>query len=523
MTTSTSTLTRTPGRKKLAGLIAASFCLWGGAATLRSSDRDTRSNGVEVVADVHHDRSDDLWKLAKTAPSTDQGLGQPTSAPLSTATATTISSAVPATLNLSFEGMAAGLGWPTGDPTGAAGQTQYVQYVNASYAVFSKTGTLMLGPVPGNTLWQGFGGSCETRNDGDPTVAFDQMAGVWVLAHHATPPGGPYLQCIAVSLTSDATGQYNRYAFQLVSNYPDWPKLGIWPDAYYFTMDELDSTNNFIDSAVCAVDRRQMLAGAAATAQCFATSAPSLHSLLPSNLDGATFPPAGTPNYLLNLGQNSLNLWTFHVDFTAPANSTFAGPTPITVGTFTMSCQASNGICIPQPGTAQRLDAVSDRLMPRLAYRNFGTYQSLVVNHTVGAGGAGVRWYELRVTAGTPQLYQQGTIKPDSNSRWIGSAAMDKVGDIAIGYNVSGAAVYPGIRFNGRTASHSHGSMQGELSIIEGSGSQLPKDRNWADTSLLALDPADDCTFWYTNQYLTTNGTNNWHTRIGAFKFGACH
>jgi hypothetical protein len=414
------------------------------------------------------------------------------------------------------------------DTNGAVGATQYVQWVNESFAVFDKvTGAIVTGfPKTGNTLWSGFGGGCETNNDGDPIVQYDKAAARWVFTQFSVSTT-PYLQCVAVSTTSDATGTYNRYAFNYGSQFPDYPKLGVWPDAYYITFNIFNG-NSFGGSKLCAYDRTSMLAGAAATQQCFQLSS-SFGGVLPADLDGTTAPPPGSPNFLLNFGANSLNLWKFHVDWATPANTTLSGPTNIPVAAFTPAC--GGGTCIPQPNTRQQLDSLADRLMYRLAYRNFGAHESLVVNHSVavGAGGkrggassVGVRWYEIQNPNATPKVFQQSTFSPDSSFRWMGSIAMDKVGDIAVGYSVSSSSVHPSIRFTGRLFTDPLGTMAAENSILMGSGSQLRNLNRWGDYSAMTVDPVDDCTFWYTNEYLKSDGTFNWSTQIASFKFPGC-
>jgi fibronectin type 3 domain-containing protein len=263
-----------------------------------------------------------------------------------------------------------------------------------------------------------------------------------------------------------------------------------------------------------------MLTGAAATQQCFQLSS-SFGGLLPSDLDGATLPPAGSPNYFLNFGSSSLNLWRFHVDWGNTANTTLTGPTTIPVAAFSQAC--NGGTCIPQGGTTQTLDSLGDRLMYRLAYRNFGDHESIVANHSVTAGSSvGVRWYELRSLSSVPTVYQQGTYAPDSSYRWMGSIAMDKAGNIALGYSVSSASMYPAIRYTGRGPTDPLDTMGSETSIIEGGGSQLRGLSRWGDYSSMSIDPVDDCTFWYTSEYLQFNGSFNWSTRIASFEFPSC-
>jgi hypothetical protein len=402
------------------------------------------------------------------------------------------------------------------DTNGAVGATQFMQWVNQDFAVFNKsTGALVYGPAAGNTFWAGFGGACETSNSGDPIAQYDKAATRWVVTQPVFT--SPYMVCVAVSTTSDATGAYNRYVFSMPS-FPDYPKLGVWPDAYYMSFNMFG--RRFLGANACAMDRAKMLAGAAATMQCFQQSS-SVASLLPSDLDGTTVAPAGSPAFFVNVGSNSLNLWKFHVDFTAPANSTFIGPTNLPVAAFTPAC--NGGACIPQLGTNQSLDSLADRLMYRLAYRNFGNHDSLVVNHSVTAGsGVGIRWYELQNPNTNPVVFQQGTYAPTSDFRWMGSIAMDSAGDIAVGYSASSSSIHPAIRYTGRTPADPLGVLQVESSIIEGTGSQLSGLSRWGDYSSMSVDPVDDCTFWYTTEYLKIDGTFNWNTRIASFKFPGC-
>jgi len=427
-------------------------------------------------------------------------------------------------VGLNFEGIGDGqygftVEYIPPDTNGAVGATQYVQWVNTYFAIFDKTmGSLLAGPTPGNTLWLGFGGGCETDNDGDPIVLYDKLAARWVMGQFSvsTPP---YLQCVAVSVNSDATGSWYRYSFEY-DDFDDYPKMGVWPDAYYETFNMFEN-NTFMGSDACAYNRTAMLTGQAATQVCFQQE-PFVGGLLPSDVDGVTLPPAGSPDYMLNYGDNSLNLYQFHVDFNQPSNSTFTGPTVIDVAPFTPLCNGG-AECVPQPLTTNTLDSLADRLMYRLAYRNFGNHESLVVNHSVAvSGGGGVRWYEVQSPGTTPVVAQQGTYAPDSNYRWMGSIAMDKIGDIALGYSVSSGGVYPSIAFAGRLPTDPPGALEAETTVIVGSGSQTPNVNRWGDYSSMSVDPSDDCTFWYTQQYQLTTGAYNWNTRIVSFEFPGC-
>jgi hypothetical protein len=498
------------------------------------------SGGVEVSDSVYNDVSAPLRDLTGAAPTGStakekkqkplrvlpnmgNALNQPDGA-----LQTSIGTAVATTAGLNFAGVGNGdYGFAPNaappDPNGAVGATQYVQWVNESFAVFNKsTGAIVAGfPKAGNSIWAGFGGGCQTNNDGDPIVQYDKAANRWILTQFSVSTT-PYMQCVAVSTSSDATGTYNRYAFSYgTTQFNDYPKLGVWPDGYYISYNIFNNGNTFAGSKVCAFDRTAMLAGAAATQQCFQLST-SYGGLLPSDLDGTIAPPAGSPNFFMNFGANSLNLWKFHVDFANSANSTFTGPTTIPVPTFSAAC-SGGGTCIPQSGTTQKLDSLADRLMYRLAYRNFGDHEALVVNHSVTAGSSvGVRWYEIRSPNGTPTVYQSGTYAPDSNFRWMGSIAMDKVGNIALGYSVSSSTLHPSIRYTGRAPGDALGTLQAENTILTGAGSQLSGLSRWGDYSAMTVDPVDDCTFFYTNEYLKANGTFNWSTQIASFKFSSC-
>src|SRR6185503_12757228 len=363
----------------------------------------------------------------------------------------------------------------------------------------------------------------------DGVVLYDKAANRWIVSQFAVT-AAPYYQCVAVSQTADATGAWTRYSYNYGSVFPDYPKIGVWPDGYYISFNMFNG-NTFAGAKVCAYDRASMLAGAPAAQQCFQLST-SYGGVLPSDLDGAAsggtsgMPPAGAPNYFLNKGASVLNLWRFHVDWANSANTKLTGPISIPVASFTSAC--SGGTCIPQSGTSQKLDSLADRLMYRLAYRNFGTYESLVVTHSVNVGNSrrsqysGVRWYEIRNPNGTPTVAQQSTFAPDSSFRWMGSIAQDKQGNMALGYSVSSSTMHPSIRYTARAATDPASTMGTEVSIVAGTGSQLANLSRWGDYSAMTLDPDDDCTFWFTSEYLKANGTWNWSTRIASFRFPSC-
>jgi Carboxypeptidase regulatory-like domain/Fibronectin type III domain len=509
------------------------------------------NHGVEVSAAVRHDVSPPLRTIHVSAPSAanlterplrrvNPGNGSGPDTALQTTTTTSFSGNT--TTGQAFEGIGQGqygfsVQYAPPDTNGAVGDTQYVQWVNTYMAVFDKSTHALQLLTPGNAVWQGFGGGCQTNNDGDPIVQYDKIANRWILTQFSVSTT-PYLQCVAVSTTDNATGSYNRYAFSYGnSSFPDYPKLGVWPDGYYISYNVFGKLF-FKGAMVCAFDRAKMLAGQAATQQCFQLSR-SYGGLLPSDLDGSTaslqpgssgLPPAGTPNLFVNFGSNSLNVWKFHVDWANSNNTTLSGPTSIAVDPFTTACNGG-GTCIPQPGTSQKLDSLGDRLMYRLAYRHFPDgHEALVVNHSVSVNGTtSVRWYELdnptngTMATGTPRVAQQGTLSAsDGTSRWMGSIAMDASGDIALGYSASSSSVYPSVRLTGRLATDAAGTMQTETTLMAGNGSQQANLSRWGDYSAMSVDPVDDCTFWYTNEYLKSNGTWNWNTWIYSFKFDSC-
>src|SRR5919198_3086048 len=417
------------------------------------------------------------------------------------------------------------------DTNGEVGATQYVQDVNVGFQVFDKsTGASVFGPFDIATLWQGMGGTCFNFDDGDPVVVYDQFAGRWAITQFAGS-SVPTDECIAVSTSSDATGSYNTYDFHLGSDFFDYPKFGVWPDAYYMSMNVFNSAGTaFLGVQPFAFDRAAMLAGnpspAFVTFRSSPFFSPAADPFMPADVDGPNLPPAGAPNPFLTegIGSASWPLYRFHLDFATPANSKFTLPANLTPAPYSALC--GGGACVPESG-GEVLDTLGDRGMFRDAYRNFGGgREALVGNMTVSSGGvAGIRWFELNsVTSGTPAFVQQSTYQPDTTYRWMGSAAMDGVGDLAVGFSASSSAIHPQIRYAGRLASDPPNTLaQGEAHLFDGAGSQTDTHyHRWGDYSDLTVDPGDDCTFWYTNEYYATNSDVGWQTRIGSFKFPAC-
>jgi hypothetical protein len=427
-----------------------------------------------------------------------------------------------------FDGMSNACSCYPPDTNGEAGATQYLQMDNLQLQVFNKsTGASVLAAESITTLWSGFGGVCETSGYGDPVVVYDQFANRWVVSQFAGTNDTATDECVAVSTTSDATGSWHRYGFHLGSDFYDYPKLGVWNDGYYMSMNVFGNT--FLGPQPFVFDRTKMLAGQSATYVTTGLLPSSSNQIMPADADGSTPPPAGAPNPFLASGTAS-STWTlfrFHADFTTPANSTFTSAGSLSAAAFTALCPATSS-CVPQAGTSVKLDGLADREMFRSAYRNFGDHEALVGNMSVnaGAGVAGVRWWEINhVTSGTPAFAQQATYSPDATHRWMGSVAMDASGDMALGYSASSATINPQIRYTGRLSGDAANTMgQGEGTIFAGTGSQTGSGNRWGDYSDMSIDPSDDCTFWYTTEYYATtvSGSVPWKTRIASFAFPGC-
>ncbi len=446
-----------------------------------------------------------------------------------------------------FAGMDNINGYYPPDTNGDVGPAHYVQMVNSTLAIFDKAGTVLYGPVDINTLWGGFGGPCQNGNDGDPIVQYDGLSDRWLISQFSVRQTNTY-ECVAVSATSDPLGQYHRYAFGYGTVFPDYPKVGVWPDGYYVTYNmyghDPDSPQRSAPSpgpgntgaTTCALERRAMLTGAPATQQCF--NDPDAFSLQPADVDGPTPPPAGSPNYVVGVSESandSLSMYRFAVDWDNPANSRYTGPITIPVDPFTKACtgDALDGFCVPQPGTAQVIDSMGPFTMYRLAYRNYGSHESLVVNHTVALDGnpgltsqTGIRWYELRAPgADAPVVYQQGTAQSpvDGQFQFMASMAMDRQGNIGMGYSSSSTTLFPSINYIGRLAGDPLGTMPyAEGTIMAGGGSQTGSAGRWGDYTNTSVDPLDDCTFWHTNEYMKATSWNDWSTQIASFVMPGC-
>jgi len=455
------------------------------------------------------------------------------------------------------------------DPVGDVGPNHYVEMVNLAYAVYDKQGNLLAGPFAIGDLWADFPVEDCTDPSGDPIVLYDQLVNRWILSQFTTRGAPYYYNCVAISKTPDPTGEYYRYAFVTQPDtvegtyyFPDYPKYGVWTNSYLMTTRDFGDAGGY-GISVYALEKAKMISGNpnARAAQFFLDSnAMALEligdGLLPADIDGRRRPLDGAPAPIFGSQDNdypygatfdALNVWELKVLWNSKpvASLTLKAQLPVAAFDSNFPCGPSRG-CLPQPGIAnpdQWLDVLSyrQRVTHRLAYRNFGTHEAMVTNQSVEAkpGIAGVRWYEVRRVGGTYSVYQQGTYSPDNVNRWMGSAAMDRDGNIAIGYSVvDGVSVYPGIRYTGRLAGDALGQMTlAEATIIDGTGVQTTTNSRWGDYTSLNVDPVDDCTFWYVNEYYQVSGlpvplpppplpppgtTAPWQTRIASFKLNGC-
>ena len=461
---------------------------------------------------------------------------------------TTAATAAPAPTS-SFAGLdfaSWGAGWPP-DTNGDVGPTYYIQAVNTSVGIFAKSTGARVAAFTFNQLFgqAPTGTPCDASNQGDPVALYDPIGDRWIVTDFAWSnySSGPMYQCMAVSKTNDpVNGGWYFYAWQTETGgiLPDYPKLGVWPDGIYMSANDFATTGSgqYQHAQVWVFERAAMESGATARSVSFnlakTVGGTTVFSLLPSNARVVTgLPPSGAPNYFASIyGSYAARIWKFHVDWSNTANSTFTGPTNVGVATFNVG--PSN---VPENG-GNNIDTLSYRLMMQNQYTNLGGAESLWLTHTVGNGGspnvAQVRWYQLSVTGGTiaSSPTQQSTWAPDSRNRFMPSLAVDKNGDMAVGYSVSDASMYPSIRYAGRLAGDPANTLtQSEASLIEGTGNQCCSFSNgqtntrWGDYSAMTIDP-NGCTFWYTNEYYdtlpSTLSQDNWKTRIGSFTLPGC-
>lgn len=612
------------------GILVAVFILAGGAVSDSKRPRvQFQVGAVRVHRAMKFDVSPPLTSLRNTGATTElptcegaacgnlpsdpqatQNSTEPAPAPVIAAVEqTSQGKRPPVPLLESFDGLGAGFEGPQGtakfrnpsDNSLAVGPNHIVQIVNSRLAVYAKkgarydkSGKVLYGPVTTNTIFTGFGGVCEARNNGDAVVRYDQLAGRWLIVMPIfrpiapsefakpgepqppqpansgqiaktgqasspgpaaappanppapptppafpsqrrplgasvtpTPPQGTFAMCYAVSISDDPLGAYYRYAFERTL-FPDYPRPAIWPDGYYVPTSTGD---NVIQKHDCIADRNKMLLGQSATEQCVVVD--GVNFLNNADIDGHKLPPAGAPNIMMATGGTQLKqvyeddgiyAWKVHVDWDAPANTKVIGPEKITVAPYHYLCNGQLTSCVPQPGTDRKLDVQGDKIMQRLVYRRIGNRESIVAAHSVAtrAGAGGVRWYEFRLDKKSdPYLYQQGTYAPDEFYRWMPSIAMDKKEDIGVGYSFGGTPNFAGQRFAARRANDPKGELTfHETALANGEAAQTSTLR-WEDYTTTAIDPTDDCTFWYVGDYFKT-GDTEYRTRIGSFRLPGC-
>jgi hypothetical protein len=426
----------------------------------------------------------------------------------------------------------------------AVGPDHIFEILGGNLAVFSKkgkkyheSGKLLYGPVPNNTVFAGFGVRCGVSNNSDSVVRYDQLANRWlvvvpVFTRPPDNPQGPYAMCYAVSATPDPLGPYYRYEFQRPL-FPDYPRPAVWPDGYYNPTSTSDDRlpEVITQKHDCIADRDKMLKGLPATEQCVVIDGGVF--MLNADVDGKRLPPTGAPNIMMSTGgtqlmkifeDDGIYFYKVHVDWSDPSKTAVSPPQKIGVAPYHYLCDGQLSNCVSQPGTERRLDSQGDKLIQRLVYRNFGNHESILAEHSVAtaAHGGGVRWYEFRLDRQRdPVLYQQGTYAPEGSYRWLGSMAMDRKGNIGIGYSFGGTPNYPGQRFAARRASDPKGQLTFHESVLaEGHASQTGSLR-WEDYTNITMDPSDDCTFWFVGNYLKSGATSS-TTRIGAFLVPGC-
>ena len=436
------------------------------------------------------------------------------------------------------------IGFAPPDTNMAVGDTQIIEWVNVSYAVFDKSGNALTVAIDGTALWEsGIPGSlCALNNSGDPIAQWDRVAHRWLLFQNVFV--SPYAVCIAVSTSSDALGTYNVYQFGVPGNgFPDYPKWGIWPTGYFQAQNNFGpGGNGFVGPQICAYNSAKLLVGDSTAEQQCVQFALGEDSLLPGDLDSPTLPPAGQDEfYIGSLGDvdnSHLSVYSFHVDFATPANSFVTGSGNsqlVSISSFTPACNgAYGGACVPQKGISDLLDSLGDRLMYRFAYYNdtssFPTpKQHWYVNFDVTASGGqnGVRWMEFATprTIVNPTdltISQQGTYAPDTNWRWMGSIARDQNNDVLVGYSESSTNMFPSIFIAGRTPGDTLGMLESEVAVVNGTGSQPDTSNRWGDYSAMRIDPVDNCTFWYTTEYYLVTQTFDWSTQIASANFSGC-
>ncbi|HYV98082.1 MAG TPA: hypothetical protein VE967_11550 [Gemmatimonadaceae bacterium] len=446
-----------------------------------------------------------------------------------------------------FDGLGAGFAGPDGaanfrnpsDNSLAVGPNHIVQIVNSSFAVFTKkgamfdtTGRVLRGPLTTNTIWKGFGGRCEPRPNGDAVVRYDQLANRWlfvmpIFRRDSSDQKTPYSMCYAVTTGTDPMGPYHLYEFKR-RLFPDYPRPAVWPDGYYVPTSTGDDV---IEKHACVVDRARMLRGEPATEQCVIVK--DVNFLNNADVDGQATPPPGAPNLVFAAGGTQLRkvfeddgiyVWQFRVNWQDSTKTRLDGPVKIPVARYHYLCDGQLTNCVSQPDTNRRLDAQGDKIMQRVVYRRIGNRESIVVAHSVNSetGGGGVRWYEFRLDgAHHPALYQQGTYAPDGFYRWMPGIGMDRRGNIGVGYSFGGAPNYAGQRFAARRANDPPGVMSMREAVLATGGAAQKYTNRWQDYTTLAMDPGDDCTFWYVGDYYRKDAAS-YSTRIAGVRVPSC-
>jgi uncharacterized repeat protein (TIGR01451 family) len=442
--------------------------------------------------------------------------------------------------------------WGAGRPpdtVGDVGPTYFIQSVNSSVGIYQKSDGVRVAAFTLDTLMsQGnFGNICDTENFGDPVILYDSFEDRWIISDFAFQLDAQQnvspqvaLQCTAVSKTGDpVSGGWNFYYINTTGGLGDYPKFGVWPDGIYMStnMYGYAATAGFNNARLYAFNKAQMYAGSP-TVQTVQFDLPSSEfALLPSNARLQTgTPPAGSPNYLTEVWNflNVVSVYKFHVDWNSISLSTLTGPFDSTSATWWAQFDRSGTGAFDE--TAPTLSQANDTLYPRVMmqnqYSNIGGVESLWNSQTAGAGNpttnvtstqAAVRYYQLNVTGGTvaASTVQNFTYSPDATIyRYMPSSAVDRAGNMAIGYSTSNAATHPGIKYAGRLSTDAVNTIsQTEQTMFQGTGSQNTSNR-WGDYAAMTLDP-DGCTFWFTSEYYAVTG-GNWQTRIGSFKFAQC-
>ncbi|TAM80127.1 MAG: hypothetical protein EPN47_16685 [Acidobacteria bacterium] len=446
-------------------------------------------------------------------------------------------------INSGIDGLAS-VGYVPPDTNISVGNDQIVETVNVTYAVYDKAGHVLQPATAMHTIFAAAGASsmCSTVDGGDPIVLFDKVDQRWIisqLAYNTRLTDNHF--CLAISTSSDATGKYSAYDVSFGKDFPDYPKLGVWAtgswtspgsvSGIYFSTNIFNGGNTFAGAQMCGFPLSDVAHPPASFQWVCSPTMSNLSSVLPADLEGSpgvtgtTSPaPSGAGEYFLGFtGASALQLVQFTPDFAGQSVS-IAGPTDIGVDVFREAC--GGGACVPQYGPSARLDSLGDRLMYRLSYRNYNGAQSMVVSHSVqnssSSSQTGVRWYQLTGTGASWTIAQKGTFGPnDGLYRWMGSIAQDKQGNLGLGYSVSSASVFPYLAVTGKTPGDSGMELETQFNI--GKGAQKSVNR-WGDYSSMSVDPSDDCTMWYANEYLKKTGSyTNWGTFIVGFRFNSCN